>query len=61
MFGIREMRKKRGLTQKELSEISNVSRETINLLENGAQAVTTTDTLLKLAKALNCKVSKIFW
>ena len=44
----------------QLSEKSGVSRATISALENGKAEITTTDTLLKLAKALNRRVSDIF-
>lgn len=49
------------MTQVELAEKSKVSRTIISGLENGTITVTTTDTLLKIAKALNKKVSEIFF
>ena len=57
---IREARKARGLTQEELAKRANVSRATIVGLENGSITVTTTETLTKIANALNKKVSEIF-
>ena len=59
-FKIREARKARGLTQEELAKRANVSRATIIGLENGSITVTTTETLTKIANALNKKVSEIF-
>lgn len=59
-FKIREARKERGFTQEELAKRANVSRATIIGLESGAITVTTTETLTKIAKALNKKVSDIF-
>lgn len=59
-FKIKEYRRKLKMTQDELSKRSNVSRATISALENGTLSVTTTDTLLKIANALNKKVSDIF-
>ncbi len=59
-FKIREARKARGLTQEELAKRANVSRATIVGLENGSITVTTTETLTKIANALNKKVSEIF-
>ena len=59
-FKIREARKERGFTQEELEKRANVSRATIIGLESGAITVTTTETLTKIAKALNKKVSDIF-
>ena len=60
LFKIREARKERGFTQEELAKRANVSRATIIGLESGAITVTTTETLTKIAKALNKKVSDIF-
>lgn len=59
-FKIREARKARGLTQEELAKRANVSRATIVGLENGSITVTTTETLTKIANALNKKVSEVF-
>lgn len=54
---IKRIRKEKGISQEELSEKSGVSRPTISNLENNPDAVTTTDTLQKIAMALNVKVS----
>ena len=45
----------------ELAEKSGVSRTIISGLESGAITTTTTGTLLRIAKALNKKVSEIFF
>ena len=58
---LKEWRKKRGLTQSELAEKSNVSRATIAGIESGAIDTVTTDTILKLSSALNVSVPKIFF
>lgn len=50
-----------GLTQVELSEKANVSRAIISGLESGRVTVTTTETLQKIAKALNKSVGDIFF
>ena len=47
-------------TQEELAKRANVSRATIIGLENGTITVTTTETLTKVAGALDKKVSDIF-
>lgn len=60
-YKIREMREKKQMTQVELSEKSGVSRTTIWNLENGAETVTTTNTLSKLAAALGVKVEELFY
>ena len=59
-FKIREARKEKGYTQEELAKRANVSRATIIGLENGSVTVTTTETLTKIAGALDKKVSDIF-
>lgn len=58
---LKEYRKKKKLTQDELSEISGVSRTIISYLETGRTDSTTTSTLNKLANALGEKVSTIFF
>lgn len=60
-FKIREARKASGFTQEELAKRAKVSRATIIGLENGSITVTTTETLTKIAGALNKKVSEIFF
>lgn len=57
---IKDFREQKHLSQQQLSEISGVSRATISGLERGQIKVTTTETLCKLASALNKKVSDIF-
>ena len=59
-FKIKEARKEKGYTQEELAKRANVSRATIIGLENGSVTITTTDTLPKIASALDKKVSDIF-
>ena len=59
-YKIRERREALKMSQVELSQKSNVSRTIISGLENGTITVTTTETLLKLANALNSKISDIF-
>ena len=54
-----ELRKKAGLTQQELSEAAEVSRKSINAIENGVY-VPSTVLALKIAKTLGCKVEDLF-
>jgi transcriptional regulator with XRE-family HTH domain len=60
-YRILECRKQKGMSQEELAEKASVSRAIISGLETGNIKVTTTETLLKIAKALNMKVSDIFF
>ena len=56
---LEELRKAAGLTQQELSESAEVSRKSINALENGSY-VPSTVLALKIAKTLNCSVEDLF-
>ena len=56
---LEKLRKKAGLTQSDLSESAEVSRKSINAIENGIY-VPSTVLALKIAKTLNCKVEDIF-
>jgi len=48
------------MTQMELAEEIEVSRKTINTIENGV-FIPSTVLALKLAKALQVKVEELFW
>ena len=52
---LEELRKSAGLTQQALSESAEVSRKSINAIENGIY-VPYTVLSLKIAKTLNCNV-----
>ena len=56
---LEEIRKSAGLTQQDLSESANVSRKSINAIENGIY-VPSTVLALKIAKTLGCKVEDLF-
>ena len=56
---LEELRKSAGLTQQELSESAEVSRKSINAIENGIY-VPSTVLSLKIAKTLNCYVEDLF-
>ena len=58
-YRIKEYREKLKMSQAELSEKAKVSRTIISGLESGSITVTTTETLLKIAKALGKNVSDI--
>ena len=59
-YKIRAFREQMKLSQQELAARSGVSRATISGLESGTLTVTTTETLIKIANALDRKVSDIF-
>ena len=56
---LEKLRKSAGLTQQELSESAEVSRKSINAIENGIY-VPSTVLALKISKTLDCKVEDIF-
>ena len=53
------LRKSAGLTQQELSELAEVSRKSINAIENGIY-VPSTVLALKIARTLKCSVEDLF-
>tara|TARA_Y200000002_G_C22687831_1_gene666738 strand:- start:1764 stop:1976 length:213 start_codon:yes stop_codon:yes gene_type:complete len=56
---LESLRKSAGLTQQELSVSANVSRKSINAIENGVY-VPSTVLALRIAKTLQCKVEDLF-
>ena len=56
---LEEVRKSVGMTQLELSESADVSRKSINAIENGIY-VPSTVLALKIDKTLGCKVEDLF-
>ena len=56
---LEERRKSSGLTQQELSHHAEVSRKSINAIENGIY-IPSTVLALKIAKTLKCKVEELF-
>jgi len=56
---LEEVRKAAGLTQQELSESADVSRKSINSIENGVY-VPSTVLALKIASRLKCSVEDLF-
>ena len=56
---LEEIRKAAGLTQLELSESAEVSRKSINAIENGIY-IPSTVLALKIAKTLRCTVEELF-
>ena len=56
---LQELRKQAGLTQEELSNSAEVSRKSINAIENGVY-VPSTVLALKIARTLECGVEDLF-
>jgi|TARA_X000001036_G_scaffold435704_1_gene477443 putative transcriptional regulator len=56
---LQEFRKSANLTQQDLSVAAEVSRKSINAIENGIY-VPSTVLALKIAKTLGCKVEDLF-
>ena len=56
---LEKLRRSASLTQQELSIKAEVSRKSINAIENGVY-VPSTVLALKIAKTLNCKVEEQF-
>ncbi|GIR99324.1 MAG: transcriptional regulator [Flavobacteriales bacterium] len=56
---LEEFRRAAGLTQHDLSQKAEVSRKSINAIENGIY-VPSTVLALKIAKTLKCKVEDLF-
>ena len=56
---LEELRKNAGLTQQELSVSAEVSRKSINAIENGIY-VPSTDLALKISKTLGWEVEDLF-
>lgn len=60
-YKIKELREEQNMTQEELARKSGVSRTTIWALENNANKMASTKTLLKIAQALGKSVDQIFF
>ena len=58
---IKEYREKSNMTQEDLAEKSAVSRNTISALERGTNTNVTYEIMERISKALNKKVSTIFF
>ena len=56
---LEQLRKAAGFTQQQLSIEAEVSRKSINAIENGIY-VPSTVLALKIAKTINCKVEDLF-
>lgn len=57
---IRAFREESHMTQEELAKVSGVSRTVLSQLENNSRPVVTSETMLKISKALNKTLEEIF-
>lgn len=57
---LKQFRKQRGLSQKALSEITQLSNSFISQIENGKYKSVGSTSLLALSKALNIKIQDLF-
>jgi putative transcriptional regulator len=57
---MRQARQQKGLSQTELAKIISVSRQTVNMIENGDYNPTIA-LCLKLCKALDKTLNDLFW
>ena len=60
-FRLKEVRITKGISQEELEKTSGISRQTISAIENKKDVNVQIDTLVSLAKALDVKVTDIFF
>ena len=58
---LKEIRESKKMSQEQLSSLSGVSRATISLIENNSLANIESNTMLKLAIALDCDIGDIFF
>lgn len=58
-YNITYLRKQKKLSQEELAKLSGVSRATISKLETTPDAIAKTDTLYKIANALQVSIADI--
>ena len=56
---IKQVRKKQGISQEKLAEMTNMNLKTIIRVEN-AQCSPSIDTIIKIANVLNIKVTDLF-
>jgi len=57
-LSVKRFRLKRGLTQQDLADMSNLDRKTVNRIENASYSINIT-TLFALAKALEVRPSDL--
>ena len=57
-MGIKEMRKKRGLTQKQLAELLGVKQQNVSDWERGERSPSVKN-LKKLVEVLNCQIDDL--
>lgn len=61
MNKVKEIRIKKGISQKQLADLSGVSRQTISKIENNNNVVITNATMKKISIVLQSTVEEIFF
>lgn len=61
MKNLERIRVRKGMTQTELAEITGISRQTINGLENNPDKSCSSATMLKIAQALEVTIDELFF
>lgn len=61
LYKVKERREKLKLTQEEVAKRAGISRQTLISIESDMDFSTSTTTLIKIANALQCKVTDIFF
>ena len=56
---VKDLREKKGLSKKKLSDIADISRSIISDIESGKTKNPTCITLIKLARAFNCSIDEL--
>ena len=59
-FVIKEKRVEKGISQEELAKVADVARGTLSRLETNEDTVVNSQTLSKIAKALECPITELF-
>lgn len=57
---VREIRISKKIGFNEMCEKANISRRTLWLIEKNKQSVIKSETMMKLANAMDCKITDIF-
>lgn len=60
IFLIKEIREERGVTQKELAELTGISQNYLSCIENNKKRNVNFEIILRISKALNIGIERIY-